>query len=470
MIKKLITKILIIIFISLPIFSQNLVSQNSSFKHYNITEFKSGMRFIVESNVISTYTNMIQKYHEKGKGKKINLIDFKGEIFTFRRYESRKIKSKELEPKIVLIFAHKGNEYEYFTSKTINELKNDNSKNIKGLVFFENVEIAKKRFKGKQYHLIKNLGNGENRLCKIVDVKPYSSDFPIQIQYTYRGINRIYELEFRISKNNKLQLCDDVLEKCSFSDYFIDENEYQNRQIKYLNKKKLEKDLVIAYKKFELKEKPNKISDVIEFINKNDTLKFLDYQNDYLKFEKNEKIGYVKSNEVYVALKYNMIRYIDSLKILEKTNTRKNNLINDCNYKTNKIDEFDGLKKKYTTVYNIVDQSFGASNFSISLRKIGNQRYIKFYTNFELGCSTNNINRQSYVKIKLVNGDILTFNNIADLNCRDFSIYSTLSLSEMARLKKSPIKTVRLEGTEFYRDIDKVKWNMFFKDKLECIE
>ena len=117
-----------------------------------------------------------------------------------------------------------------------------------------------------------------------------------------------------------------------------------------------------------------------------------------------------------------------------------------------------------------MNKSLSIGEFSVELRKIDNSRYIRFHSNENLGCASPYESKKSYVKVKLENNDILTFYHIGDINCGDFSLFATFSQSDLSRLKKSPIKTVRISGTDYYHDIDSLEWDKFFMDKLECIK
>jgi hypothetical protein len=71
--------------------------------------------------------------------------------------------------------------------------------------------------------------------------------------------------------------------------------------------------------------------------------------------------------------------------------------------------------------------------------------------------------------MKLENNDILTFYHIGGIDCGKFSLLVRFSQSDIDRLNKSIIKTVRLNGTDYYHDIALIKWRTFFNDKLKCI-
>jgi len=464
--------ILILLLICQIANAQNIRDIQSNFEFYELTEFTDGMKFMVEPDGYHINHNF-KTYHKKGRGTEIDLNKIKGQIFEFKRYETREMKCSKGEcPILFLIFEQDGNEFEYNTYKSKEELEKqsgDLKQNVEEFIFYEDVLIAEQVLKNKEFYLTKSLGynfRGTDKLYKITDINAKSSDFPIEIEYTDVASGSKYKQEFRLSGTNERHVCKSYANGCSFSEYFMNKEQYEQ-------KKKREKDLIVAYRSFKLKSKPENFASEIMDIKDGDTLKYLGYSNDYYIVEKDGKKGYVEKYSASFYLKDEMKRERDSIIKMEreiKSEKLEDKILNDCNYYKNEVDEFNGQTKIFTDVYNLMNKSLSIGEFSVELRKVDNSRYIWFHSSQDLGCASSYENNKSYVKIKLENDDILTFYHIGDVDCGDFSLFARLSQSDIARLKKSPIKTVRLSGTDYYHDIDSIEWNTFFADKLECIK
>ncbi|WP_157962189.1 SH3 domain-containing protein [Winogradskyella aurantiaca] len=153
-------------------------------------------------------------------------------------------------------------------------------------------------------------------------------------------------------------------------------------------------------------------------------------------------------------------RVNDSLKFVERRSK--------CHFKTNEIDEFTGAKRVLTEYYSIQKLKYGLDIVSIQLGKYGN-KYVRFYLRSDLGCASPY--DPSYVAVKLENNDILTFYHKGDVECEGvFILLAYLSNSDINRLKKSPIKTIRFSGTEGYQDERSFYYPELFIEKLSCIK
>lgn len=452
--------------------AQDIKDFQSNFKFYKLTEYRDGMRFMVEPDGYHINHNF-KTYHKKGNGTEIDLNKIKGQIFEFKRYETREMKcSKGKCPILFFIFEQNGNEFEYNTFKSKEELEKqtgDLKYNVEEFIFYDDVLIAEKILKGKEFYLTKSLGynlRGVGKLYKITDINAKSSNFPIEIEYTDVVSGSKHKQDFRLSGTNERNVCKSYSDGCSFSQYFMTKEQYEQ-------KKKKEKDLMVVFRSFKLKSQPEISASEIMDIKDGDTIKYLGYSNDYYIIEKDGKKGYVHEYDALFSLNDNIKREKDSIIKIEreiKSNKLENKILNDCNYAKNEVDEFDGFTKVFTDVYNLMNKSLSIGEFSVELRKIDDSRYIWFHSSQDLGCASSYENNKSYVKIKLENDDILTFYHIGDVDCRDFSLVARLSQSDISRLKQSSIKTLRLSGTDYQHDIDSIKWSTFFFDKLDCIK
>lgn len=234
-----------------------------------------------------------------------------------------------------------------------------------------------------------------------------------------------------------------------------------------------------------------KIGDTVKIIGLTKSWKDIGY---VLDFRGNFK--YVSSKEVDIATNKNKIdsvRHImttDSLSELTiyrsiKQKTKKEQLLEEssfpdykkdamlsCYYEENGKDDFSNEKKFITQWYGLHTRQLSMDYISVKLLKINENKYIRFSISEDLGCASSYNSNKSFVKVKLMNNDILTFNHFGDTDCSDFNIIGKLSNSELNRLKRSPIKTIRFSGTKFYHDTkeDDIEWKTFFIDKLDCIK
>lgn len=152
-------------------------------------------------------------------------------------------------------------------------------------------------------------------------------------------------------------------------------------------------------------------------------------------------------------------RYNDSIAEIEYKNT--------CQYETNEIDDFNGKLRKYTDFYQVGDV---LSYLRIQLRNFGGTYSIVFDSAKDLGCASSYSHDKSFVQVKLENGDILKFYHFGETDCGSFRLQGRLTNTEYARLLKSPIDKVRLQGTSYYGDIEDIVYKEIFIDKLKCLK
>ena len=71
------------------------------------------------------------------------------------------------------------------------------------------------------------------------------------------------------------------------------------------------------------------------------------------------------------------------------------------------------------------------------------------------------------VMFKLLNGETVKLNDfIGDINCDDMNMFYSLTQENIDKLLKSPIEKIRVQGSENYSDIEKVKSPNFFIDNF----
>lgn len=157
-------------------------------------------------------------------------------------------------------------------------------------------------------------------------------------------------------------------------------------------------------------------------------------------------------------LKINQDKKADN-KISDKVEFR-----NTCDYSINEFDKFYGIRTIRTNPYSI------NKKLTVEFYKQAQRTNIFFNLSEDLGCASYLPNVRSNVKVTLENDDVVAFYHSWDIDCGNFNFKGNLSNSDMERLKKSPIKSITLNGTENSRDITEIDFKEFFINKLKCIE
>jgi len=231
----------------------------------------------------------------------------------------------------------------------------------------------------------------------------------------------------------------------------------------------------------------NLFSEIITAVNQDEIIELIDYDlGGYWTIRKGELVGYLSelfivetkqislAKEIIVSQKEKSIKSLidlDAKNAESALENERNAYFNECNYTTDGIDEFTGKRRKITKYYSVDKFNvYGASGLRIRFRKNGNTKYLQIESAADLGCTSSYSTDKSHVKFKLENGDIVTFYHIDDVNCSNFELLGKLTESDIQRLKKSPIKTVRLTGTKSYFDIKDIFFKEFFIKKLDCIK
>lgn len=139
--------------------------------------------------------------------------------------------------------------------------------------------------------------------------------------------------------------------------------------------------------------------------------------------------------------------------------------VSDCDYWKDEVDEFTNEVKRYTRSRNMA-KSEDDSFFSLGLRKMNTTRLI--YSKFEgnLGCMTN----ESKMLVKLENDVILEFVNFAPEECGENATMAfNLEDEAIKALRETPIKVIRINGSEGYTDLKVIDAEYFIKT-LKCVE
>lgn len=164
--------------------------------------------------------------------------------------------------------------------------------------------------------------------------------------------------------------------------------------------------------------------------------------------EANTSISYSKEEENKKATLLERIKYRDS-----------------CHYQINEYDRFYNITTIRTEPYTL------NKNLTVELYKQGRKTNIFFNLSEDLGCATYLPNQRSSVKITLENNRIVNFYHSWDIECGELFLFKArLSSININILKKSPIKSIVIHGTQGYKEINFIEYKEFFIDKLKCIE
>ena len=136
-----------------------------------------------------------------------------------------------------------------------------------------------------------------------------------------------------------------------------------------------------------------------------------------------------------------------------------------CHYQINEYDRFYNITTIRTEPYTL------NKNLTVELYKQGRKTNVFFNLSEDLGCATYLPNQRSSVKITLENNRIVNFYHSWDIECGELFLFKArLSSININILKKSPIKSIVIHGTQGYKEINFIEYKEFFIDKLKCIE
>ena len=149
----------------------------------------------------------------------------------------------------------------------------------------------------------------------------------------------------------------------------------------------------------------------------------------------------------------------------EKDNVVTNDDLSDCKYWKNEIDEFTNTVKIYTQAKRVGKNKLN-NTLSIELRR--NDDYYRMYVKYsgDLGC----VSSDSHIMIKLLNGEMVELTNFGDIDCGDMNMFFSLPTETMNKLLDSPIDKIRVTGTKYYSDIDKINLPNYFIDNFKCVK
>ncbi|WP_194767129.1 hypothetical protein [Tamlana sp. I1] len=135
-----------------------------------------------------------------------------------------------------------------------------------------------------------------------------------------------------------------------------------------------------------------------------------------------------------------------------------------CRYVMNDFDPFYNVRTVRTEAYPLSD------NLTVELYRQGLKINVFFNSKEDLGCVSYFSHNRSSVTVTLENGKYISFYHSWDMECGQFSFKGNLSKSQMALLKESPVKSVKLKGTKGTAEITDIDYDAFFMHKLHCLD
>jgi len=304
----------------------------------------------------------------------------------------------------------------------------------------------------------------------LIFISTLSFSQEINIEKIKKSISRI-ESEIGI-KTDSLKILTDELKYLESLEFI---SEIQNKEgIFPIN--------TIVKVKGKVRKENNLFSETVIDVYPKDSIELIDYELGYWIIKKGNLVGYLSelfveetktislAKEVTISQKEKEIKIVELTKI-ELEEKELYAYFNECSYTQDEIDEFTGKGRKVTNYYSIDELNiYGIRTLDIRLRRNGNSKYLEVRVSSDLGCASPYPTDKSFVKIKLENGDIITIHHTWDIDCGHFNLIGNLTENDILRLKKSPIKTIRLQGTKYYEDYDKIYFKRFFINKLDCIK
>lgn len=160
---------------------------------------------------------------------------------------------------------------------------------------------------------------------------------------------------------------------------------------------------------------------------------------------------------------------IEKIKAESKINQQSDNadqveLRSNCHYQMNEIDEFYKVKIVKTENYRVND------DLKMELYRTGNKKYVFINFDGNLGCASYFSHNRSYAKITLENNTVVTIYHSWNVDCENFSLKGDLTNYTISKLKESPIRSIKLQGTKDYIEIENIEFKEFFVKKLDCLE
>lgn len=140
---------------------------------------------------------------------------------------------------------------------------------------------------------------------------------------------------------------------------------------------------------------------------------------------------------------------------------------NVCHYKVNKISKV--LKSRILKTDWILLKKNKNLELFFSLNRTGNQKYVVFKLNKNLGCTTN-YDPKSFARITLSNEEILKLKHFGDTNCNSFYLQGRLEKEVVKKLKGFKIKSIVLSGTKNNYYINYIENSNMFIKNLSCID
>lgn len=195
-------------------------------------------------------------------------------------------------------------------------------------------------------------------------------------------------------------------------------------------------------------------------------------QKELLEMERKKALELIEKKRQDSIASRNEKKQTETITILKKVEVKadeskpieNNSFSNTCNYSMNEFDRIEHIEIVRTIPYTLCE------NLTVELYKRGKNINVFFNLSEDLGCASYLPGNRSSVKVTLENNQTVLFYHSWDMTCGDFIFKGNLSNSQIKRLKKSPIQSIYLKGTNESRYVSDITYKTFFIEKLNCIE
>ncbi|WP_100610849.1 SH3 domain-containing protein [Confluentibacter lentus] len=319
----------------------------------------------------------------------------------------------------------------------------------------------------------------ENEECTIVD---YLGNDVYKINY--KQLLGFVKAEYLFVNDNMIELVIDYEDKIKIEaiekekmrkqevDALIAKSEKEKQrqealELKRKNEESLNKKLEDSIAKVRTEEKQNQ--EALELKKKSEEELNKRREDSIVKIreeikKKEEGLLIKKREEILKKAKEDSVFIASQEKEIENEVPEKSEFRSVCHYSIDEFDQFYGIRIVRTSPYTL------AKNLMVELYRQAQRTNVFFNLSEDLGCSSYIPSNRSSVKVMLENDTVVTFYHSWDIDCGNFSFKGNLSNSDIEKLKKSSIKSIRLKGTEGFYEITNVDYKEFFIDKLKCIE
>lgn len=138
-----------------------------------------------------------------------------------------------------------------------------------------------------------------------------------------------------------------------------------------------------------------------------------------------------------------------------------------CNIVTDKIDEFEGYRKRELHYAGIAKPTNPGFPLFINIISFDKELWMKA----ELDAISYCLNKESKISLKLEDNSIVKLSHIGDIDCGKRATFKVkFSETDKQNLKKSPIKIIRLETADGNIDLPHIMIKNYFIENIDCLK